>query len=164
MEQYTQESTVKLFKIVVGKSGNIYFPGIYGPHNPLPEKFMTPQYVELIEGDKAEQGVEKEKATVTTINESAGLINEVILNTNENKVKEVDLTSQPVKQKEEIKNALNINEATKSQIVALQGVGAKTADRIIELRELFPFSSHQDLNERVSLNFGRDWKEFDLEF
>ena len=167
LEQYSKDSTVRLFKSVVGKTGNIYYPNVYGPSNPLPEKFMTAQYVELISG-KTER-VEKEEPkveTVTTSKDSPGLVSEVNLNKNESKVEEVNLTEtkSSFEPSEAKIKALNINEATKSQIVALNGVGAKTADKVIELRGLFPFADYKDLNDRVPLTFGRDWSEFNLEF
>lgn len=170
IEKYSKESTVKLFKSVVGKTGNLYYPGIYSLKNPLPERFMTAEYVELISGGVEKEGdsstnpiTEKEAQKIVTEHKtSPGLIEEVNLNKNESKVEEKDLTPsfEPVKKAD----VLNINKASKSQIVALQGVGSKTADKIIELREMFPFSDFSDLNNRVQLTFGRDWNEFNLEF
>jgi DNA uptake protein ComE-like DNA-binding protein len=179
LEQYSQDSTVRLFKTVVSKGGNIHYPGIYSKANPLPEKFMTAQYVELISGSTI-AGVEKESDVVGTISPedalaiinkgqvltehkpSPGLIEEVSLHKNASKVEEFEIKTQS---SFEPKSAqLNINTATRSQIVALQGVGSKTADKVIELRELFPFADSKDLNDRVQLTFGRDWNEFNLVF
>ena len=164
LEQYSQDSTVRLFKTVVSKGGNIHYPGIYSKANPLPEKFMTAQYVELISGTTV-AGIEKELAKSNVVTEhktSPGLIEEVSLHKNASKVEEFEIKTQS--SFESVKPTLNINEASKAQIVALQGVGSKTADKVIELRELFPFADYKDLNDRVQLTFGRDWSEFNLEF
>lgn len=165
LEQYSQDSTVRLFKTVVSKGGNIHYPGIYSKANPLPEKFMTAQYVELISGTTITgelRSLEKESNVVTEHKTSPGLIEEVSLHKNAGKVEEFEIKTES--SFEPIKPSLNINEASKSQIVALQGVGSKTADKVIELRELFPFADYKDLNDRVQLTFGRDWSEFNLEF
>jgi len=166
LEQYSQDSTVRLFKTVVSKGGNIHYPGIYSKGNPLPEKFMTAQYVELISGQAV--GVEKEEisSVVTEHKSSPGLIEEVSLHKNASKVEEFEIKTQSSFEATQLPkpSALNINTATKPQIVALQGVGSKTADKVIELRELFPFADFKDLNDRVQLTFGRDWSEFNLEF
>lgn len=176
LEQYSQDSTVRLFKTIVSKGGNIHYPGVYSRANPLPERYMTPQYVELISGSiigadhetaqrfEKELAIKEEPNTIVTEHKpSPGLLEEVNLNKNASKVQEQNLT--PVKSSfEPTLRVLNINSANKSQIVALQGVGAKTADKVIELRELFPFADYKDLNDRVSLTFGRDWNEFNLEF
>ena len=159
LEQYPQDSTVRLFKTVVSKGGNIHYPGIYSKANPLPEKFMTAQYVELISSPSERF---EEELTVTEHRPSPGLIEEVSLHKNASKVEEFEIKTQS--SFEPKPSALNINTATKSQIVALQGVGSKTADKVIELRELFPFADFKDLNDRVQLTFGRDWSEFNLVF
>jgi DNA uptake protein ComE-like DNA-binding protein len=168
LEQYSQDSTVRLFKTVVSKGGNIHYPGIYSKANPLPEKFMTAQYVELISGSTIAgelRSLEKELSESNVVTEhksSPGLIEEVSLHKNASKVEEFEIKTQS--SFESVKPSININEASKSQIVALQGVGSKTADKVIELRELFPFADYKDLNDRVGLTFGRDWSEFNLEF
>lgn len=162
LEVYSLDSTVKLFKTVVGKTGNIYYPGLYGPRKPLPERFMTAQYVELVSGKVKEEGIEKESKVLTEHKPSPGLIEEVSLHKNESKVDKFEIKTKS--SFEPTVESININTATKAEIVALQGVGSKTADKVIELRELFPFSDYTDLNTRVQLTFGRDWKEFNLEF
>jgi DNA uptake protein ComE-like DNA-binding protein len=172
LEKYSSKSTVRLFKTVVGKTGNIYYPNVYGPSNPLPEKFMTAQYVELISGEvEQDERLEKEIPTPnqTVVSKSPGLLEEINLNKNESKVQEVVIentaqSSFEPTQVKATKKELNINQATKAEIVALQGVGAKTVDKVIELRELFPFADYKDLNDRVALTFGRKWDEFNLIF
>ena len=41
-----------------------------------------------------------------------------------------------------------MNRATRSQLIALAGIGEKTADRIIESRATTPFASSDDLVTR----------------
>lgn len=144
--QYPKEATVQLFKTVVGKTGNIYYPGVYSSANPLPERFMTPEYVKLL----------------TVVEPKVRFEEKTMLHKNEPAVEEFEIKVEQVI--EPAPKPLNINEATKAEIVALNGVGSKTADKVIELRELFPFGDYQDLNERAPLTFGRDWKEFNLDF
>ncbi|MDA3918922.1 MAG: helix-hairpin-helix domain-containing protein [Deltaproteobacteria bacterium] len=43
------------------------------------------------------------------------------------------------------KGKININTATKKELVTLNGVGKKKADRIIEYREEHPFEKIEDL-------------------
>ncbi len=43
---------------------------------------------------------------------------------------------------------LDVNRATRSQLIALAGIGEKTADRIIESRATTPFASSDDLVTR----------------
>lgn len=161
--KYSLDSKVQLNKIVSGKTGNLYYPGVYSKGRPLPEKFMTSEYVTLIEGEIENSGsnqVEHNKSS-----DFAPIEEMVIKNTNPTavKVEETNLTPKVIKPEVE-DNTLNINEATRKQIVDLEGIGYSTAKKVIELRELSPFANYSDLNERVPLAFGRDWKDFNLEF
>lgn len=47
-----------------------------------------------------------------------------------------------------------INEADVKTIMSLEGIGKKTAEKVIELR---PFTSIEQLNTLVPLAFGRSW-------
>lgn len=52
---------------------------------------------------------------------------------------------------------LNINTATLEEIEALPKVGAKTAKKVVALREESPFTSLEDLDSRATLPFGKSW-------
>lgn len=53
---------------------------------------------------------------------------------------------------------LNINTATLEEIEALPKVGAKTARKVVRLREELPFNSIEDLDTRAALAFGKSWE------
>lgn len=49
---------------------------------------------------------------------------------------------------------ININEADVKDIVSLEGIGKRTADKVVSLR---PFTSIEQLNTQVPLAFGKSW-------
>lgn len=157
---YDKGSVVKLFKVVVTREGNLLNPGIYGPFNPLPEKYMTAEYVELVEGQaKPKVKLSPEDSQLQATRDE--------LKPKDLTIKAKDDQSYEVKAQEvqpDYIPALNINEANVDQLVALNGIGKNIAKKVIELRELFPFSNHSELNERVPLAFGRNWSDYSLEF
>lgn len=55
---------------------------------------------------------------------------------------------------------LNINTATEEDLTKLEGVGTRTADKIMEEREVKLFNSIEDLDKRATLMFGKKWEEF----
>jgi DNA uptake protein ComE-like DNA-binding protein len=166
--KYSLDSKVRLDKIVIGKTGNVYYPGIYSKGRPLEEKFMTSEHVTLLEGAVVEKEqvptqpqVEHSKSSNFTPVEEFEIKN---VNPKAVKIEEQNLTPRPiVEEKTEVKG-LNINEATRKEITDLEGIGGSTAKKVIDLREIAPFVNYSDLNERVALAFGRDWKDFNLEF
>lgn len=160
--------TVKLNKVVVGKTGNIYYPGIYTQANPLPEYLMTDENIMWVEGkeENANLARKENENTSATIKQSKNFapIEELeIKNVNPPavKVEEFEIKSEKV---EPQPSKLNINEAKIEDIVALDGIGKGTAKKVIAYRESSAFVNYSDLNERIPLAFGRDWKDFNLEF
>lgn len=59
-------------------------------------------------------------------------------------------------------NKLNINEASLSELIALNGVGAALAQKVLKERERNKFESLDDLKKRVPLKFGKNWGELDV--
>jgi DNA uptake protein ComE-like DNA-binding protein len=163
IKRYSLDSVVQLNQAVVGRTGNMYYPGTYSKGRPLPAKFMTSEYVTLVSGGQDLPQVDNRVVR----KETHGGMEETVISPNKPAVEEINLTDQAKilkeKDKEEIAG-LNINTATKQDIIDLDGIGAGTAKKVLQLREIAPFVNYADLNERVGLAFGRDWKDFNIVF
>ena len=59
---------------------------------------------------------------------------------------------------------ININKASEIELSSLKGIGRSTAKKVIELREVSPFVSFSDLEERVGLWGGRTWDSYNIKF
>lgn len=172
-ENYTQVPTdapVKLIRTYCGKSGNIYFPGIYVPGT-LPAKAYNSYYVV-----PAGPAIEKQTA-VNPIKDkeiSNGKFETEALTRNSGGAalsEEIEIKPQPLDKKIKAKvvkaveaPAIKINEIDEDALVALPSVGKVTASKILELREASAFIDYEDLNARVPLPFGKDWTAFDVNF
>lgn len=55
---------------------------------------------------------------------------------------------------------VQINEAPIEQIQAIDGIGEAIAKKVVAKREEAPFTSVEDLNERIKLGFGKNWEQF----
>jgi hypothetical protein len=161
IKRYSLDSVVQLNKAVIGRTGNMYYPGTYSKGRPLPAKFMTSEYVTLVSGGQDLPQVDNRVVR----KETHGGMEETVISPNKPAVEETNLTDQAkiLKEKEEIVG-LNINTATKQDIIDLDGIGAGTAKKVLQLREIAPFVNYADLNERIGLAFGRDWKDFNIVF
>lgn len=136
---------IYLKKDYVSKSGNFYGRGQYNSIEQLPKTIRTnPEYI---------SGKE--------------INNTLVLNSEDRKhigpTKETQ-TIKPIVSKIVEEPKLNINSATIEEISALRGIGRATAKKIHELREESPFSSKEDLNNRVPLYGSRDWNEYSVLF
>lgn len=181
MEQYQVyniKDTVELFKIAVSKDGNLRYPGIYGPANPLEDELRNSDNCRLLSEGKV--GPEEEKVEELTnselklndskennknINSELDIKN---LNPSTAKVEEVEIKPEHSKSSFESSSegteAININKVKMQTLVDLDGIGKGTAKKVLEFREIAPFINYKDLNERVPLAFGRDWKDFYIKF
>lgn len=63
-----------------------------------------------------------------------------------------------------VSSGLKINDATRSEIEALDGIGPKAATKVLEERAKKPFADIADLNDRVPLPFKAKWDKYDLAF
>ena len=59
---------------------------------------------------------------------------------------------------QEVPQAVNLNTASVEEIIAVNGIGAKLANKIVDAR---PFVSMEDLEQKVKLGFGREWNSID---
>lgn len=186
-KQYSIKSTVELFKIAVSKDGNIRYPGIYTPANPLEDELRTSKYCRLISEPKhtpcetgecplPEPEVEpksnaesKENSTHTKPETNTKNINSELevknLNPATARVQEVEIKPEHKESSfESGAQPIKINETDIQALIDLDGIGKGTAKKVVQFRELSPFANYSDLNERVPLAFGRDWKDFYIEF
>ena len=157
-----------LIKTYISREGNIYYPGEYNASNPLPENIVKdPNYVkpsveDFVVANKPEPT--KEAPSViereTSFEKSSGLSGELTIN---KPIKEGDIHVKADISKEATPN-ININTASREEILALKGVGKSAASKIVEYRDYSPFVSYSDLTERVPLSFGNSWEKFQINF
>ena len=170
--QVPTDIPVQLLRIFHGKTGNVYMPGIYQPGT-LPTTaynnyYVTPVVAVVTENltaasDTAEikNGSFKVEDVIKRENNTPGVTEEVSIN------KQLRPEDKHIKAKIEkplVLPPLDINNATHEELVALNGVGKATADKIISLREESGFIDYEDLDGRVPLPLGRDWTAFNISF
>jgi hypothetical protein len=185
LNQLPNDVPVKLIRIFTGTTGNVYQPGVYEPGT-LPEKayntyYCVPLAVAQDPNSKPVQTMVEEKRTqakfeyekpvekvdlpksvaTNEINTGDFIPDELVINkaTDSNEMPMKAKLSKPVEAP-----SLDINSAAKEDLIALNGVAKATADKIITLRKAHPFTSYEDINERVPLPFGKDWTAFQIDF
>lgn len=172
-DNYTQipnDTPVKLIRTYCGKSGNIYFPGIYAPGT-LPPKAYNNYYV-VPSGPAIVSTVKENPLKESTIKNGAfdvegltrhpggpGLTEEIEINTQPLDKKVVSKITKAVEAP-----PIEINTIGEQDLINLPTVGKVTAKKILELREASPFVDYVDLNARVALPFGKDWTAFNIKF
>lgn len=173
-QQATQIPTdvpVNLLRIYVSKGGNLFMPGLYHPGE-LPAKAYNTYYVSPVvtvvkeektqvtgdasirNGSFAVEPIKRDQST-QTVTENISI---------NQKTRVGDKHIKPQIHKPVKAPALKINQANEEELVALNGVGRKTAERIIEYREASAFIDYQDLEARIPLPLGREWTSFDISF
>jgi hypothetical protein len=72
-----------------------------------------------------------------------------------------DLPTITLRQTQEllVPKAIKINYATVAELIELKYVGKKTAERVVELRDVEWFDNYGDLNRRVALQGSRVWED-----
>lgn len=144
--------------IVDGQSGNTYpaFPDRAYPPGSLPERYLTEEYC-------SQEGVLHPPQSSTTELRMQNSLDPVI---NLGRI-QPEITQAPVIRIQPPDTSgledlpppprININQADKSVIEALDGVGGKTLDKLIAERDIQPFTAIEQLDERVPLSFGKKW-------
>jgi len=120
------ESKVIIFIILVLITGLTirYYRHIFEPDSNLPYDFTKK------DSEFRELSQRNNKKRISSATDSSSAEDEILLK----RIKE-DTSKAEVITEEEITEKININTATKSELVDLPGVGESTADKIIEYRE-----------------------------
>lgn len=168
--QVPQDTPVKLIRTYCGRSGNIYFPGIYEPGT-LPPKAYNSYYV-VAAGPAIVPTVKENPIKDSTINNGKFENNSINRTDGGPGLKEeIEINTQPTVKELKPKvvkaievPAIKINEIDEDSLIALPSIGKVTAKRILEFREASAFIDYEDLNARVPLPFGKDWTAFDISF
>lgn len=160
---------VELFKTVIDKGGDMYYPGVYGQGRPLPERFLTPEFVRVLEVvaeevEYATQVLDTSTPSNSQLIVTPGVSQELVIKANQgqNPIEETNLMQKKVTVAlaEQAPVKINVNEASIDELIVLNGVGRKIAAKVVEYRDLHPFSNTSDLNDRIPLPLKRDWAEF----
>lgn len=144
---------IKQFKVLIGYvsyTGETIQPGIYSN----------------LEVDEAEA---RNKSMVVSVDSNVTSTKQTGTHHNDVKVKKPvsnysdvnpikEITLEPVITHTEVK-PVKINTATKEELIAFKFVAEKTASYVIQERETKPFSSYQELNNRVPLRGKHKWEE-----
>lgn len=177
---YKETPRCELLKTYITRKGSIYQPKVY-EKNELPfEILSSPSYFRVISDnavikttrlslpsdpvdmsplyskDQGATKITKLRPQVTTVIEPKPSVPVVAVTESKSVVKEQNYTPDG-------SSKILINVISKEGLVELKGIGAKTADLIIEAREASPFQNITDLKDRIELKFG-DWDAFDISF
>lgn len=150
----TARPRARLLKNYITREGNLYNPRVY-EENEIPEylyQLQDPTLLQILKPTQAER--------VTTALDP----NVLDLSSEYSKSKEKEFTTEIKPQVVELETVvlLNINTATREELIALPRIGAKTADNIIKARGMSPFLSMSDLKERIEI-MGQ-WNTYQLDF
>lgn len=143
---------MKQYKVHVGfitSDGVILRPGIYDDGTFDVAEARRRSYITEVNAVEIEVPVEHKP--------SDNVVEEIKFNpvTNSDAIELIDIRTKPI---ENQVKPVNINKATETDIIGLKFVGKKTAQKVISLRKNEPFTSYQDLDERVPLT-SKSWEE-----
>jgi DNA uptake protein ComE-like DNA-binding protein len=171
----------RLKDVLIVTGGNVYYPR-RTPYttDDIPAKYLeNPKYAEEITEYKLGEQIQEKQVENVTFNSDKNISFKPEFHKLHDDYKpakpeqfrkeEVELKAGPkpyelteTYKKAEAEKSKSINTMPLTDIEALEGVGKATAARVVERRKEAPFTSIEDLQERVPLRFGRSWKDFNL--
>lgn len=142
IEQLNPTDKVYLKQRYINK-GNVYFQGHYKVAE-LPKAVLTEEYINVLGKEDSPQNYQTAlKKQVIQITATTPTTKQVSYD-----------KPKPSSEKSQSTSKLNINQATAEELTKLKNVTTAIATKIIEARDKEPFSSLENLKERIKLNRG----------
>ena len=162
MSETNASKRVRLNSRYISRDRNLYVPGVYQPHTLPAEVYLNTSLYDVL----SDEAVVIQAPVNPLQNYNSDLRSEESKAAQEETTTHLQPTTTLVIEKNSFINETpaEINLMSRSELVALKGIGSKTADNIIKARELSPFLNMTDLSERVELPFSAKWSAYNLIF
>ena len=112
----------------------------------------SPGFIQIPEGKNLEYALNKVGGVTSDADINSVDIKRILKNGEKIMVAKKQET---VEYEENSSSKVNINKATKEELESLEGIGEKTAERIIEYRKRNPFKSEEELLNVIGIGEGK---------
>jgi hypothetical protein len=150
--------SIILLKRYISRSGNLYNPGVYR-ENELPKHICEdPAYTRPVASTEV---VERKAVEPQNI---VDMRTDQVKAQQEADTQVIEITPMVTTITNLSNEPFAINICTKAELINQKGIGSKTAEKIIEARELSPFINLYDLKERIDLPGLFEWEGYNVSF